>query len=71
MILGIWALKEELGDEQVDDNVSVDVAFDAAVAVLDYFFPDDPVTDFSDQVAPFLGAEGSFAFFAVELDDCV
>lgn len=71
MIFGVWGLKEEMGDKQVDDNVGVDVAFDAAVAILDHFFPDDAVTDFGDQVAPFLGAEGGLAFFAVKLDDGV
>lgn len=55
-------------NEQVDDDVGVDVAFDSAVSILDYFFPDDAVTDFGDEVAPFLGAEGGFTFFAVELD---
>lgn len=64
-------MKDGGGDEQVDDDVGVDVAFDSAVPVLDYFFPDDAVTDLGDEVAPFLGAEGCFAFLAVELDDGV
>lgn len=61
----------EGGDKQVNDNVGVNIAFDSAVPVLDHFFPDDAVTDFGDEVAPFLGAEGGFAFLAVELDDGV
>lgn len=59
---------EDGGDEQVNDDVGVDVAFDSAVAILYYFFPDDAVTDLGDEVAPFLGAEGGFAFLAVELN---
>jgi hypothetical protein len=55
------------GNEQVDNDVGVNVAFDSAVAILYYFFPYDTLADFGDEVAPFLGSEGGLAFLAIEL----
>lgn len=56
------------GNEQVDNDVGINVAFDSAVTILYHFFPDDAVTDLGDEVAPFLCSEGRLAFLAVELD---
>lgn len=66
--MGGWEME---GDEQVNDDVGVNVTFDSAVSILDYLFPDDAITDFGDEVAPFLSAEGGFALFAVELNNGV
>jgi len=56
---------------QIYDDVSVDVAFDASIAVLHDFFPDRSLADLGDQAAPFLRPEGGFALVGVELDDGV
>lgn len=56
---------------QIYDDVSIDVAFDASIAILHDFFPDRSLADLGNQAAPFLRPEGGLALVGVELDDGV